>query len=316
MLLSKTDEAVGVEAATSVATPVVELVQLWCALAVADELHFTRAADKLRMEQSAVSRHIQKLEWALGVQIFKRDKRQVELTDAGQALLPYARKCLGYARTATVRAIAVGRGEPTELHVGYMPFVDVRLIARIKNLVEKAGLEVPVRFTSLVAEELLTMLADGRCQVGLAVLPVANEFATNCLLREQLMVALPARHRLARRRRIEVRDLYNDPVIWVPREMHSTFLAWLASEFRRVGYIPNLSREAQSVSEALGLVGEGFGITFVKTSELRLHHDGLVVRPLAEPLLTIETGLAYLDEGGRGCVQQFASLVTNHLHTG
>lgn len=316
MLLSKANETGDLNAeasAISAPTPVVELVQLSCALAVADELHFTRAADKLRMDQSAVSRHIQKLEWALGVQIFKRNKRQVELTDAGHALLPYAQKCLGYARVGVARAVAAGRGEPAELRIGYMPFVDVHLIARMKTLADKAALRVPVRFTSLAADEIFTMLRDVRCHVGLVVMPVPDELTAARLSREQLMVALPARHRLAHRRRIEVRDLRDDPVIWVPREMHRAFVDRLIRDFNRAGYIANFSREAQSVSEALGLVGEGFGVTFVKTSEMRLHYNGLVVRPLVEQFLTVETGLAYFGENRWSFLQEFIRLVTNHL---
>ena len=95
--------------------------------------------------------------------------------------------------------------------------------------------------------------------------------------------------------------------------MHRAFVDRLIRDFHRAGYIANFSREAQSVSEALGLVGEGFGITFVKTSEMRLHYDGLVVRPLVEQFLIVETGLAYFGENRWSFLQEFIRLVTNYL---
>src|ERR1700693_2266310 len=126
------------------ALPLGELIQYWCAVAVGEELHFTRAARRLHMDQSAVSRHIQKLEAKLGIKLFVRSGRGVELTSAGKDFLPYARKSLVSASHGERLAQAVSRGEPQEFEVAYSPVVDVHLIAQIRRLVDSARPGVPV----------------------------------------------------------------------------------------------------------------------------------------------------------------------------
>jgi len=295
------------------APPIGELIWFHCAVAAAEELHFTRAASKLRMEQSAVSRHVQKLEYALGYRLFERDKRRVELSEAGKAFIPYARKCLAYARFGILRAQAIGRGEPSEFHVGYSPSVDVRLVVRAQALFESMAGRVGVNFRSMPGPHVVRSLLEGDLHAGLLTLPIERGLTTACLMREKLFVALPATHRLSRRQRISIAELAEEPVIWSAQEAHPAFREHLLGLFRKAGYIPNLSRDTLSVAETLGLVREGLGIAFVKTSDLRFLGKGLVFRPMTEASLVVETGIGYLGENKWDPLQRFVRSLASHF---
>ena len=295
------------------ALPVGELIQYWCAVAVGEELHFTRAARRLHMDQSAVSRHIQKLEAKLGIKLFARSGRGVELTNAGQGFIPYARNSLVSASNGERFAQAIARGDPEEIEVVYSPIVDMHLIAQINSLMEGAHPRVPCRFRSVATEKLTDRLFEGVSHAAIGILPAADEIAKACILREKLFVALPTKHRLAQRRTIRAAQLSDDPMIWMPGVEDPTVSKHLVGLLRQAGYVPNISRQAQSVAEAFGLVREGFGVALVKTSELQLHPERVVIRSLREPYLVVETGLLYLAEHRWRFLTEFVSLVTHDL---
>jgi DNA-binding transcriptional LysR family regulator len=295
------------------ALPLGELIQYWCVVAVGEELHFTRAARRLHMDQSAVSRHIQKLEAKLGVMLFVRSAHGVELTNAGKGFIPYARNSLVSASNGERFAQAVARGDPQEFEIAYSPVVNMHLIAQIRSLVEGSRPGVPVRFRSVATEKLTERLFEGASHAAIGILPVADEIAKACILREKLFIALPTTHRLAQRRTIHAAQLSDDPVIWALGVEDSPVSKHLGGLLRQAGYIPNISRHAQSVAEALGLVREGFGVALVKTSELQLHPEGVVIRAFSEQYLVVETGLLYLAEHGWRFLTEFVSLVTDHL---
>ena len=306
-------KSLGPEKTFTEVLPMGELIEYWCALAVADELHFTRAAKRLHLDQSAVSRHIQKLERKLGIKLFVRASRGVELTEAGEGFLPHARRSLFSASNGERFAQAIACGEPQEFRLAYSPIVNVHLIAQIRGLVQAAQNRVPLKFQSVATEKLTERLFDGTSHAAVGILPVVDEIAQTCILRENLFVAMPSTHRLAENHSIHAAELRDDPVIWALGEQDSIVSKHLVGLLRRAGYNPNISLQAQSVAEALSLVREGFGVSVVKTSELQLHPEGLVMRPFSEAHLVVETGLLYLAEHRWKFLAEFVSLVTQLL---
>ena len=293
--------------------PLGELIQYWCAVAVSEELHFTRAAQRLHMDQSAVSRHIQKLEAKLGARLFVRNGRGVELTDAGKGFLPYARRSLVSASQGERLAQAIKHGDPLEFDVAYSPLVDMHLILQMRQLAESASSRLPLRFQSIAPDNLAKRLLNGVSHAAIGILPAESDLAKVCILREKLFAALPTTHRLAQRRAIHASELASDPVIWLLGAPHSTVSNHFMDLFQRAGYVPHVFWEAQSVTEAFGLVREGFGVSFVKESELRLHPDGIALRPLLEPHLVVDTGLLYVPELRWRFLAEFVSLVSQHF---
>jgi DNA-binding transcriptional LysR family regulator len=199
------------------------------------------------------------------------------------------------------------------LEVAYSPVVDLHLIAQIQSLVAGSRARVPVRFRSVAAERLTDRLFEGTSHAAIGILPVEDDIAKACILNERLFVALPTTHRLAQRHTVQAGQLGDDPVIWAFGAQDSIASKQLADLFRRAGYVPNVTREAQCIAEALGLVREGFGVAFVNASALQLHPEGLVIRPFSEAYLVVETGLLYLAEHRSEFLKEFVSLVTHQL---
>jgi len=297
----------------NVALPLGELVQYHCAVAVAEELHFTRAARRLHLDQSAVSRHIQKLESKLGTKLFARGGPGIELTDAGIMFIPYARKSLVCAGQGERLAQTVARGEPRECKIAYSALINVHLISQISYIAADAQLRVPLHFESVADEKLTEKLFEGSNQAAIGILPAPDDLGALRILQEKLFAALPTRHPLADRNTIRASELANDPVIWVLTGIDSMPTKYFLDLFRRAGYLPQIGRVAQSVAEALALVREGFGVAIVKASELQLDPKGLVLRGFAEPSLIAETGLIYLREQRWEFLKEFVLLVGRHL---
>jgi DNA-binding transcriptional LysR family regulator len=208
------------------------------------------------------------------------------------------------------------RGDALEFEVAYSPLVDMRLVAQIRSLGDDTRSRPPMRLRSVAPEKLTERLFEGTSQAAIGILPAEDDLAKVCILREKLIVALPATHRLAHYLVVHAADLLEDRVIWVLGAQDSPASKHILDLFRRAEYVPLIDREAQSVAETLGLVCEGFGVGFVKASELRLHPEGVVLRPFSEPHLVVETGLLYVPEHRRGFLAEFVSLVDQHLRCG
>ena len=143
----------------------------------------------MHLDQSAVSRHIQRLEAQLGTKLFTRGARGVELTEAGVVFIPYARRTLACAGQGERLAQTVARGEPQECRIDYSPLIDIRLITRITQLAEDAKFRVPLRFESGSDHKLTDRLCEGSIQAVLRycrrqpTLPHPAYFKRNCSLR-------------------------------------------------------------------------------------------------------------------------------------
>lgn len=295
--------------------PVGELIQYLCAAIVAEELHFTRAAVRLRMDQSVVSRHVQKLESSLGAKLFVRGDRRIELTAAGEAFLPFAKKALLAASAGVRVSQAIARGEPEEFEVAYSPLVDIHLVAQIKQLVESSRPAITVHLRSVAPDKIVERLTSGVSQVAIAILPVDEELASACIQREELFVVLPMGHRLEKEMEIAVNELGVDSVVWTSGAAQPALSNQLLAFFRRNGYVPNVVQEVQTAVEALGLVRAGLGLTFLKESDRNLVSGGLVARPLANPIF-VDTGLLYLRERRWDVLTRFVAMVTGRFQCG
>lgn len=226
--------------------PTGELIQYFCFVVVAEELHFTRASARLHMDQSVVSRHIQKLEFSLGAKLFVRGDRKVELTEAGGALLPFARKLLTSANAGVRIARAIGRGEPEEFEVAYSPLVDIHLIAQIKDLVESCRPAISIHFRSVAPDKLAERLLAGVSQAAIAILPLEDDLGAECIEREELFVVLPDDHRLVGKSKVVAAEIGDEPVVWASGATQPAFTKHLFGLFRRAGFVPNVTQEVQT----------------------------------------------------------------------
>lgn len=194
------------------------LDQLRGFVAVAEELHFGRAAERLRMTQPPLSRQIQKLEKAIDVQLFERDNRGVTLTAAGTAFLVEARRLLALAESAPDLARRISRGSAGSIRIGFTAASTFGILGALLNELSTELPEVDVELREMVTREQLDSLLDGDIDLGLARPPFDQEmFGSRLLYREPLVAAVPENHRLSSiGRPLTVEDLRNEPII-----MHS-----------------------------------------------------------------------------------------------
>jgi DNA-binding transcriptional LysR family regulator len=273
------------------------LEQLRGFVAVADELHFGRAAARLKMTQPPLSRQIQKLERVVGAQLLERDNRRVTLTAAGEVFLVEARRLLTLADTAPEVARRVSTGSHGVVRIGFTAASTYGTLGRLLNEVARGLPDIDLDLHEMVTREQVAGLVSEEVDLGLARPPFdAETFASRLLHREALLVAVPLGHRLqGLGRDVTPDDLAAEPVV-----MHSPTRARYFYDLV-VSMVPTASQNAvHTVSQVLTmlwLVAAGRGIAFVPATAARLPIDGVAfVRletPVPEP---VELHLLWLRE--------------------
>jgi DNA-binding transcriptional LysR family regulator len=279
--------------------PGVELRLHRYVVAIAEELNFTRAADKLHVAQSALSRQIRQLEGYLGFDLFERDHRGVRLTTAGEAFVSEARLTLFHAQ----RAVEVGRAA-TGRHrgpwtVGYSPLIDLRILAKVRQHLSMTHPSTDIRIASAHTAEQTDALMRGTLQAGLVVLPIREEgLASEGLYRQGLILALPERHPLVEKPAVEITDLDNLPLVVLRGDLEPRFGDDLKRIFGVARVRPRIFHEATTQAEALELVSEGSVAALTMPTAQYPPRDRIVFRQFVDEFLTAEVGLAYLRENG------------------
>jgi DNA-binding transcriptional LysR family regulator len=258
------------------------LSRLSCFIAVAEELHFGRAAERLHMTQPPLSRQIQQLEAELGVQLIDRTTRSVTLTPAGVAFLPDARRILQLAESASSTVKRVPAGDLGTVVVGFTAAsahaVLPRLLDRTREQLPDVKLELREMVSSVQVEALMT----GELDLGMARPPLNRPgLVSRPLLHEQLIAALPLEHPLAGiTRQLTLSDLDGQDVIMYSPVQARYFNELLISTFTIAGTTPRYVQYVTQVHTMLVLVRSGIGLALVPASAATLHPDGVVFRSI------------------------------------
>jgi DNA-binding transcriptional LysR family regulator len=272
-----------------------ELRQLSSFVAVAEELHFRRAAERLHLAQPSVSQQIRTLEAELGVQLFQRNRRGAQLTAAGAALLPEARRLLSRADEAAALARATGTGQRGRLRLSLTRSltggVAGAIVGEYRARYPDVDLELTVGNTMLHVEQLLA----GDIDVGFVRPPLEVEGLEELVLaREPLVCVLPKGHPLTKRSTVRRSDLQGRPLVWWPE--HHGPGAW--REVRRdvMGEPPwpPIDRVEPEEERIVSAVAEGAGISFImleRSKSLRI--PGAVYRRFTPPEPTMGIAIAW-----------------------
>jgi DNA-binding transcriptional LysR family regulator len=273
----------------------VELRQLRYFVAVAEELHFRRAAERLHIAQASVSQQVRTLEDELGVQLLRRDRRTVALTPAGEALLTDARDLLAREHHAADRARAIGAGELGRLRLSLTRSLTGGLAGEIVAAYRKQHpgvvVELGVGNTSLHAEK----LREGSLDVAFVRPPLLDpDLEELALAREPLVCVLPSEHPLARRRRIRREDIREEPLVWWPRDHGPGAWVEMLSGIYGPDAWPAVSRTEPEEERLVAAVAEGAGVSFIMLERSRfLRMPGAVYRRFAAPEPTAGVALAW-----------------------
>lgn len=287
-----------------------ELRHLRYFVAVAEELHFGHAAQKLGMAQPPLSQQIRRLELELGVQLLQRTKRRVQLTEAGRAFLEEARETLSQADRAIEVAQRAGRGEVGRLAIGFLGAAAYSLLPSILIAFRHRYPDVEVELHELKTSELIVALRDRRVQVGFVRLPVHDELlVVEAILREELLVALPERHPLASRAHISFRNLAQEVFLMPPRQLAPGFHEQVLNLCHQAGFTPKLGAEASQLQTIINLVAAGMGVTLVAESVRNLAGRGVVFKRLPEPAPVVEVGVAWRRDAHSELLSAFLNVV-------
>jgi DNA-binding transcriptional LysR family regulator len=259
----------------------VELRHLRYFLAVAEELHFARAASRLHVAQPALSRQIRDLERELGVSLFERDRRHVALSAAGMALLPEVRRMFRILAGAIEAAGRADRGEEGRIRVGYVPSVAAHAeLSEVVRGFREAYPGVHVRLSEMSPTAQVRRLLDDRLDVGFVRGPLREaSLAVETVYEEPLCVAAPKGHRLTRTREVDLATLAAERFVLPARARglgpHEQILAMC----RAAGFAPSVAQEG-SFLDVLSLVAAGAGVAIAPTSLCRRVGAAIVHRPL------------------------------------
>ncbi|MCJ2072831.1 LysR family transcriptional regulator [Methylobacterium sp. J-030] len=292
--------------------------QLRCFAAVAEELHFGRAAARLNMTQPPLSRQIQVLERVLDVRLLERTSRSVRLTAAGRSFLPEAQRILRLAEGAAHVTRQVAAGRAGILKLGFTAASAYDFLPRLVIVLRRALPEVTLALREMVSQDQVEALRAGSLDAALVRPPVTHpDLRSVRALAEPLVVALPAENPLARRARLAPGDLGGEALIaYAPNEsryFHDLVLGLLTE----AGIQPRIVQQLTQIHSILALVRAALGIALVPAAAECLRFEGVVFRPLALPVpRPVELVLAWRRDADDPLIARLIAILSDGLADG
>jgi len=251
---------------------------------VARSLHFRKAAEALAVAQPALSRQIAQLEQALGVALFVRSRRKVELTAAGRALAERVEPLLRSLAAMTTELRAVSGGEVGHVRIAFTGLAMATVLPGILREFHRKYPGIRLELNESPTSAQLTALQAGEIACGFFHPDASTPgLKTHVLLREKNGVVLPADHPLAARDSLRLRELADTPFVLFPRTHNPGFYDRVLAAFARAGVTPRIAEEVWPRANGIGLVRSGLGATFMCPSEARTLPPEVVFRPIEGP---------------------------------
>lgn len=270
-----------------------ELRHLRYFIAVAEELHFTRAAERLHIGQPPLSQSIQALEADIGALLFARTRRSVRLTEAGRLFLADARRILAMAEQASETARRAQRGEAGELRIGFTFTTPLTpLFATVINHYRNEYGAVRLTLHEMATVPQLDALEKRELDLAFIRPPeraLPDSIEATELRRDRLMAVLPEHLAAARKKSVAVRDLERLPFVMYPPGAGTSIYHQIFRLCRDAGFVPEIGQEAKEASTIIALVAAGCGVSVLPASFDRIRMDGVCYRPLSDAAAT--TGL-------------------------
>jgi DNA-binding transcriptional LysR family regulator len=280
----------------------IDFRQLRYFVALAETLHFGRAAKRLNLTQPPLSRQIAALEAELGTALLWRNSRNVALTPAGQAFHQHARQLLQDLETALRGTRSVAMGEQGRIAVGFTMLAAWNVLPGLLRRFTGAHPQVELGLEEVLPRDLLQALADGRVDVGLSFAgQVPEGLCYRRLHSEQLCVALPRGHRLAEGDRVAVAELHAEAFISFPQSTAPALYQALMECCRASGFEPRIKLETHMQQTIVNLVAEGLGVALVPESMRKLQLPGVAFRAI-ERSPRVEQGMLWRHDNDNPCL--------------
>ena len=251
-------------------------------LAVAEELHFGRAAQRLHMAQSPLSQTIKKLEKYVGTPLFDRTTRAVTLTSAGHAFLPHARRIVGEVDLA-MRATSAGPEEVYgRVRLGFSGALNHRTLPPLTRALRTRHPHIALQLVDRVTtEDAVELVAHGSLDVAFVGLPAPGDLPTRVITVEELGAAVPTGHRLAGRERVRLTDLADED--WVLMPGQSALRSVILTACHTAGFRPRVAQEVKDPYVVLSLVAAGLGVSLAPTCVRPIMPEDAVWVPMVDP---------------------------------
>ena len=274
-----------------------ELRHLLAFVTIAELRHFGRAAERLGITQSPLSRQIQQLEAELGLALFTRHSHLVELTTDGASYLAAVRPHLEGLQRARSLAQANSRRRRGTLKVGFVSSLAYGLIPRALETLRAAAPGIEVEMFEHSSAEQCQAVRERRFDLGLVFLPVEDqELKMRFLFREPLVAMLPAQHALVRVRNVSLERLHQEPFIMCSRQPQAGFRETVLGLCRTNGFEPRVAHSASSTAAMAELVAAGLGVALVPQSAADRNSTGVAYRSLDGTPLRLETAAVWRAE--------------------
>lgn len=272
--------------------------QLWMFLAVAEEEHFGRAAQRLNMSQPPLTEQIKVLEQSLKMQLFERSRRGTKLSPAGAAILPAVRQFADQTERLERVIREVASGQSGVLHVGAITSAMLDTIPTVLSHMREQHPGVTIFVREIDSVEAVPELEAGTLDLAFARLDgeIGNSISTLPLAEDRLAVALPMGHPLAELPRVRLQSLATEHLVMSARQVSPVYFDMLTSVCRSHGFTPRVLHEVRSVTSQIAYVSCGQGVALVPASMRKLAPANVVFRPLKEKLTVVTAALAWNSE--------------------
>jgi DNA-binding transcriptional LysR family regulator len=286
-----------------------ELRHLRYFVAVAEELHFGRAARRLGITQPPLSLQIQRLETELGVRLFERTNRRVELTPAGKALLAEGRHVLADFDNAANAARRAARGETGSLTVAFAASVMFLSLPRIIRRFRAQFPSVRLELRELPTGSQIVALRNGELDIGfLREPPPDAELTTETVMREELLLALSKRHALASRKRLRLVDVANEDFVLFPRDLAPGLHAHVLAVCAEAGVHPRIVQTSRELYTTVSLVEAGLGVTIIPASVRQMGWRGVRYYPIRSPSAVTRIDAAWRSDNASPILPAFVEI--------
>jgi DNA-binding transcriptional LysR family regulator len=283
-----------------------ELRQLQSFVVVAEELNVGRAAVRLHLTQPSLSRQIAALERDLGVELFARVKKRFVLTAAGTAFLDDARDLLRRADDAVLTAQRTQRGEVGKLRLRFVQSATFEALPRLLGAFRTAYPEVVLDLETMTTINQTAALRDGRIDVGLLRFPYDEPGLLSKVVSEDpLVAALPAKHPLAKRRRIGLKDLAADEFVLYTRASGPSVHDVIVGYCQAAGFTPRISQQGADVQTIVSLVAAGLGVSLLIAPTPPIDPAAVVYRELSDDLPPWQLSVAWSPANRSPVLRQF-----------
>ncbi|MEN3110734.1 LysR substrate-binding domain-containing protein [Uliginosibacterium paludis] len=260
-----------------------ELSQIRCFVAVAEELHFSRAAERLNMTQPPLSRQIRLLEHAVGTQLLERSNRSVRLTAAGKAFFPEASRILRMAEEAATMARRVAKGEAGSLSIGFTAAFGYHLLPQLVRRLKARAPGVSLTLKEMVSTAQLEALSGGQLDVGLLrPHPGHGDLESRAMGGETLLLAVPEQDAALWPEEVALTQLQGRNFLMYSPYEARYFHQLLLGCFDRAGVAPRVVEHVGQIHTMLALVASGLGVALIPESASRLHLEGITLRTVPE----------------------------------